>query len=328
MALAVAVYYQFVNRLKNQSKQSKLILEKKVSIRKDWFGTVDCALLLNRTLYVIDYKHGSGIVVNVKDNPQLTFYGVGALRSIGLDKVDELVLVIVQPRTSETESIKSWTIENPKSFYKKWIDKFHQAEKRIDRTKFIISKKGIKNLSPIELDKCFATGDHCRYCKAKSICPKLQKAMTSLAKSDFDTTPGTSTYTRVLPAPAPNKLSPDQISEILSKADLVQLYIKAVKERALELMLDGIDISGFKAVYGNTHRKWTNSKEIQKYLVKKLGDKAFSKPQLLTPAQASNLIGKEFVKKNTKKPQGKPSIASNSDNRPAIRMKAQLDFLD
>lgn len=328
MAFAVAVYFQFINQLKNTYKKTKLKLEKKVSIVKGWSGTADCILLAKRVLYVIDYKHGSGVRVHPKNNSQLAFYGIAAIKAVGIENIDKLVLVIVQPRTGEDQSIKRITIEDPKAFYKKWMKRFKTAKKRTEFVEKLLINTRIEKLSSTQLDKCFATGEHCRFCKARSICPKLTKAMTALAKSDFDTSPGTSDYKRIHPAPNPNKLSPDQISEILHKANLVEMYIKAVKERALELMLEGIDIPGFKPVYGNTHRKWSDEKKTQRYLEKKLGDKAYSIRKLLTPTQAVKLVGKAYVKEHAIKPLGRPSIASNDDKRHPIRLKATVDFLE
>ena len=323
MALAVSTYYQHVNQIRNQHKSVKVKLEKEVALEKDWFGTADCILFYNGILHVIDYKHGAGVKVAILDNAQLAFYGIAAMKAIGIRKIKKLILTIVQPRTGEYEAIKTWTIEDPKSFYEEWLSKFQKAKKRIEYVEELLKDK----LSPYQVSKCYTSGEHCRFCKARAECPKLQSAMTALAKTDFDTEPGTSTYVRTHPAPNPQKLSPDQIAEILHKADLVEMYVKAVRERALELMLEGIDISGFKPVYNNTHRRWKDTKKVNAYLKKELGKKAFTERKLITPAQATKLIGKDFVQKNTTRPQGKPSIALNSDGRPAIRLAANIDFM-
>lgn len=63
------------------------------------YGTADCVQWFKRTklLRVYDYKHGAGVAVDVKDNPQLLYYALGALLETGAP-VKEVEIVVVQPR--------------------------------------------------------------------------------------------------------------------------------------------------------------------------------------------------------------------------------------
>lgn len=43
------------------------------------FGTGDCVIIADRTLHVVDYKHGRGVLVEADHNPQMMLYALGAL---------------------------------------------------------------------------------------------------------------------------------------------------------------------------------------------------------------------------------------------------------
>lgn len=59
-----------------------VVAEQKVDFSKyvpDGFGTADCLILGGDTLNIVDYKHGKGVEVDAKNNPQLRLYALGAL---------------------------------------------------------------------------------------------------------------------------------------------------------------------------------------------------------------------------------------------------------
>ena len=65
-----------------------------------------------RKLKVYDYKHGKGIYVDVEGNKQLQYYALGAfLKYGGRAPVDEVEVVVVQPRYGGTEPIRSWSFD-------------------------------------------------------------------------------------------------------------------------------------------------------------------------------------------------------------------------
>ena len=46
----------------------------------DGFGTGDCIIIADRTLHVIDFKYGQGVLVEAEHNPQMMLYALGPLR--------------------------------------------------------------------------------------------------------------------------------------------------------------------------------------------------------------------------------------------------------
>lgn len=63
------------------------------------FGTGDCVIVADGMLYVIDYKHGLGVMVSAEKNSQLSCYALGALDLFdGLYDIERITLAIYQPR--------------------------------------------------------------------------------------------------------------------------------------------------------------------------------------------------------------------------------------
>jgi len=44
------------------------------------FGTGDCIIIADKTLHIIDFKYGQGVLVEAEQNPQMMLYALGALR--------------------------------------------------------------------------------------------------------------------------------------------------------------------------------------------------------------------------------------------------------
>ena len=98
-----------------------------------------------------------------------------------------------------------------------------------------------------------------------------------------------------------------------------------VKEYALRQALSGVSYDGFKVVEGRSNRKYTN--EVVE-AVKSAGYDPYEHSVLGITAMTS-LLGKkkfnELLGGLIEKPQGKPTLVSISDKRPAIHT-ANEDF--
>lgn len=178
MVKAVSVYTDYIARRKAESPHAKVHVETRfdlASVYPGAFGTADCVIYdaASGHLEVIDYKHGSGLVVEVENNLQLLYYALGAVTALGYPFQD-LNLVIVQPRAFHPKGvIRNWTIG---------------AEEILDfRATLIAAAKRTE-----EKDPEFKAGKHCFFCSAIDICPKSDEAkaakrsavMAPLFKSD------------------------------------------------------------------------------------------------------------------------------------------------
>jgi hypothetical protein len=98
-------------------------------------------------------------------------------------------------------------------------------------------------------------------------------------------------------------------------------WARGVQQHAQRILFDGGILDGYKLVQGRSQRKWINEKDAETHLIKLLGDDAHSN-KLVSPAQAEKLLGKARSAEVTElcfKPEGKPSLAPDSDPRPAIK---------
>ncbi len=161
MAEAVQVYLDSVRYefSKFGTNKAFLEIEKEFSLKNidpEAFGTNDACLHIPfHKLIVWDYKHGKGVIVEVKFNKQLLFYALGALK--GKEDVEEVELVIAQPRIPHKNGkIRSITYS---------VDKLKLFEIELKE-----KIKATKN--PKALRK---GGDWCKFCDAYRICSEAKK---------------------------------------------------------------------------------------------------------------------------------------------------------
>ena len=159
----------------------------------------------------------------------------------------------------------------------------------------------------------FKAGDHCQFCKVKATCRKRAEYNLELAKYDFA---------------MPDTLEEHEIDAILLKADQLVSWAADVKEYALNQALQGTDYGHFKVVEGRSNRKYTNEAAVAD-TVQKAGYDPYEKSVLGITAM-TRLLGKktfeELLGSLICKPQGKPTLVSKSDKRPAMKNTAQEDF--
>ena len=258
------------------------------------FGTGDCVIIADDTLSVIDYKHGTGVLVSAENNPQLMCYALGALEIFdGIYDIGSVSMTIFQPRR---ENVSTFTL--PKADLIKWAE-----EVLAPTAKLAYAGEGE-----------FCAGEHCQFCKAKAVCRKRAEYNLELASYDFE-----------LPA----TLETEEIAVILSKVDELTSWANDVKEFALRQALSGVQYTGFKVVEGRSNRKFINDERVAA-VVSKAGYDPYEHKVLGITAM-TKLLGKakfdELLGSLTEKPAGKPTLVPESDKRPAINT-AKTDFED
>lgn len=164
---AFFLYRDYVFSLMRQTKSFTIEIEKKLSlsfIDPEMFGTADLIFTDHEvsTVHVIDFKFGK-TKVN-PDTPQLKFYAVGAVYKKDIERV---ILTVVQPRASVKNKIRSF--ETNKKELSVFAGEMSRTVKEI--------KKGIES---------FSVGEHCYFCRAKTVCKEYRKTITSSAVDDFE----------------------------------------------------------------------------------------------------------------------------------------------
>ena len=112
MKNAVLKYLYYVvhiyDELAKSHKDVMMFVEVKVDFSEyvpEGFGTCDCCIIAGNVLHIIDYKHGRGVEVECKGNPQPRLYALGALHEFLWEyPIKEIHTHIVQPRIGNYDS--------------------------------------------------------------------------------------------------------------------------------------------------------------------------------------------------------------------------------
>jgi hypothetical protein len=137
------------------------------------FGTAD-AVVWNpntRVLRVYDFKYGKGHWVDVEENLQLQYYGLGALVTLKYPAL-YVELVIVQPRCTKKTGgkVRKWRIP---------------AMRMLDFEAFLVERAEATTKKDAEL----VPGRHCFWCPAHTKCPAKTAERLSKAMDSFDDLP-------------------------------------------------------------------------------------------------------------------------------------------
>ena len=293
-AEAVQQYVDYVNRIVAETG-GELHVEVRLdlsSIAPDTFGTSDVVILdtKGKNIIIVDYKNGRNPVSAV-NNEQMKLYALGAYNDFGfIHDFEHVEMHIVQPHvnnfsedTIEIHDLITWS---------QWVKE--QADK-------ILNDEGVFNPS----DKA------CKWCAHKGNCEALSEHVNKVITGEFanlDELDGNA-----------DKLDTDHLKRVLDNADLIEGFVKAVKEVALERLQSGEEIKGYKLVEGRTTRKWRDEAEVEEYLRKrmKVSDLYVKKMIPMTQILKLNKDDKK-LQQMLIKPEGAPTLASESDRRPAI----------
>ena len=296
-------YYSYIQE-QITSDDATVLLEQRVDLSDiipDGFGSCDCVILQGSTMDVIDLKFGRGVKVDATANEQLMLYGWGALYDFGvLYDIETVRLHIFQPRLNH---IDRWEI-----------------------TAKDLLEWGTEQVKPIaELaakgQGDFLAGDWCRFCPHAGRCPKLTETCT-----EFVETHGMEVAVPVL--------KPDQVAEVLRLEPLVSLWLKRVKTQAMNDLLEGKEVPGWKVVEGKLgNRKWTDELAVLNFLASQgYTQEDVTETKLLSPAAMDKAIGKkkaaELLADYIERAPGAPAIAPESDKRPAYDRTADFENLE
>lgn len=280
---------------------AQLMTEERVDLTEyipGGFGTSDVVILRQGRLHIIDLKYGKGVSVSAEDNPQLKLYALGTLARFDmLYDIEDVVMTIYQPRLDNvsTDTIKA------KDLYA-WGEE--------------VIKPGAQ--LALSEDAPVHAGDWCQFCPARYDCRERARDAMELQK-----------YLGQM------VLSPEEIAEILGKIDRLTKFAEDIKDSALTKALDGEEIPGWKVVEGRSIRKYVGSEEE---IVRQCEGAGYDQAllyerKLLTITNMEKLMGKkqfaEVLGAYVEKPEGKPTLAPESDKRPAItNNSAAEDFAD
>ena len=259
------------------------------------FGTCDCCIVSDDGLEIVDFKYGKGVEVSADHNPQMMLYALGALEMFGrIYDIRDISMTIFQPRLS---NISTWNTTADELLL--WAEDYLKP-----RAELAFHGEGEQS-----------AGDWCRFCKVRAICRKRAEENMRLAAYDFR---------------EPQLLDNDEIADILSKTDELASWVSDVKGYALSALSRGEKLDGWKLVEGRSIRKYTDEEKVAD-VVREAGFEPYDHTVKGITAMTAMLGKKRFnelLGALITKPAGKPTIAPESDRRPAITISNDFNDLE
>lgn len=293
-------YMDYIQSIVHSFNSSPYIaIEKKLDLSAyvpEGFGTGDCIIIGGSTLWVIDFKYGKGVPVLATKNPQMMLYALGAYEAYGfLYPIEIVKMAIIQPRL---DSISEWEMPINDLLYWATNTVMGAAEKAWNG------------------EGEYVSGDHCQFCRAKSLCKARAEFNMSLEE-----------YLGI----EPPLISNEEVGQFLAKAQDLVKWVKDLEEYALAECLAGNEIPGWKAVEGRSTRQFTDQEQAFSVLVQNGIDEAMlyeRKP--ITLAATEKLLGKKkfngLLAKFVDRPPGKPALVPESDKREPIKPNFEQIF--
>jgi hypothetical protein len=338
MADCAKVYTDYVRDV--TGADGTMLIEQRVEFGK-WldlplehqaFGTADALVIKGSEAIVVDLKTGRGVDVD-PDGSQLKAYALGCLEIAELiADIDRIRLVIVQPRSGGikehdlgVDELRTWARDHAAPAAKRVLMAYHTYP---DATEGATDWHQ-QNLVPGE--------KQCQFCPAKATCPALRE---SVAAAVADTTAASpDEFAALEPAPVSEASDDQWLAAALAKVDMIEAWCSAVRAEVHRRLSDGQPVPGYKLVAGKKgNRAWSQSAEVEKYLretVRLPVDKAYDM-KVISPTTAEKLakagdIGPRqwaTLKDLITQKEGSPSVAPESDSRPALEVKPAADDFD
>lgn len=287
------------NEAKTRSKDAQLLVEVRLdfgAFLPDAFGTADAVIIADDLMEVIDFKYGKGVKVDADHNPQMMIYALGALDEFLMDyDIKRVRMTIVQPR----------------------IDNLSECGMMVGE----LTAWRTVTLKPAA-EKAFAgvgdqvPGEWCQFCKVRATCSAIAEKARQICNEDFREA---------------RLISDEDIPELLPLVPVLKGWLEDFASHALQRALDGATIKGYKLVEGKSNRQITDSDALLGALLVKgfQRDVLLKKPELRPIGELEKIVGKkafaEIGKPWLVKPQGKPTLAEESDKRPVWKPKETAD---
>ena len=303
------LYVEYVDETTSRALLSKggglRLLETDVDLSAyvpECHGTADAVVICDDFIEIVDLKYGKNTLVEAEDNEQLMIYALGALdlaRTLTDYDPPVVVMTIVQPRmyniSTDSLTVKELT----------------------DWGTFSLSPCGNAALS----DDRASAGEWCRWCAGDGKCKAQKEYYDELEK----------THQAWL---KDHTVSPEDLAEVLDRSKSLESWLKKIRADALEMVLQGGEIPGYKLVAGRSVRRYKPDSETA--VVTAAEEAGYPEAmlfdrKLLSITAMEKLLGKktfnEVLGDLVEKPEGAPTLAPLSDKRQAINT-VEADFED
>ncbi|CDZ82500.1 PD-(D/E)XK nuclease superfamily protein [Citrobacter koseri] len=327
---------RYVDTVWTLADGNELMVEQRVDFShivgvENSFGTADAVIITGDELQIHDLKYGRGVQVDAEQNEQLQLYALGALEQFGmLYDFDTVRTFIHQPRLNH---VSEWalTVEELEAFG----ERAQEAAASVIVMFNIADCEGVETL-PLEN---FTPGEkQCRFCKAKGgLCAaEAQARLNTVADGFVDLTQPVGEQLTDAAKRIP-LLTNEQLADIYSQVGLIESFCKAVCDRVSAELNAGHPVPGFKLVTGKQGNRAWGDEEAARALLKdqfRYKTEEVFDLKLISPTKAEKLIKKASPRRWTKvealitRADGKPTVAPESDPRPALNINPVNDFDD
>lgn len=250
-------------------------------------GTADCLVIGGGDLHVIDFKYGKGRQVDSEANEQLQLYGIGAVMANTLFyDIQTVHLHIFQPRLN------------------------HVSVSTIPRNELM--DWGVFQVQP-KAKEAFdgpgtrCAGEWCQFCRAKGQCP-TQTAQCLDSVAPYRTKD-------------PLLMSGADYAAVLPLLEPLKSWISQIEDVALQRLLAGEEINGYKVVEGRSNRTFSDQDAAFDAIIAAGYDRdLLYERRPLTLSATEKLMGKakfeEVAGQYVVKPHGAPTVVPITDKRP------------
>lgn len=331
---SVQIALDYVYDILDEHPDAIMLVEQRVHhpsqiVPDDCWGTADVLIYIPslRKLFVIDFKHGAGVAVSVKNNLQMQTYASGAINNFV--QADTVEYVIIQPRNFNEDGVirsETKTREQIEFLFRMELDMIILACEEPDAPLV----PGIKQ---------------CQFCPVKVTCPAREAAALSVVHETFASVRDITAAN----LPPPSTMPLDKLSYILTAQPLLLNWLKDCEKVAYEYVRGGGHIPGIKLVESQGKREWYGlDYEIAANLMRLIGttdqDLVFPR-KLITITEAEKMVKEAFragAKRGKKKQAAEAAteamalltlknagkslkLVPDSDKRPPAN-RAQIDF--
>jgi len=333
------IYAEFIinqiERIKETCPHPLVMVEERLDysyLVPDGFGTGDCVIIADGTLYVNDYKNGKGVFVSCDHNPQMMLYALGAYHAYGyLYDIQKVSMTIIQPRLENISTFECTVDE-----LLDWGESYVRP-----RAKLAFEGKGEQ-----------VPGDWCRFCRARCACKACAQEALALVKEEFldldagvleeeqrgdclEETDATASFDPDTSAPtfkSPALLTKTDIEQMLPTLNRIESWIEAIFAYvSSEAINHGVTWAGYKVVEGRSKRQFLDTKSVVA-AAQKAGYTDIYKTELISLTEFEKLMGKkrfqEVLGEYVVKPPGKLSLVPDSDPREAVDLQTAADEFD
>ncbi len=281
--------------------EDRVYLKEYSSYLYDCHGTADILIKTDTELHVLDWKCGGGIPVYAGDNDQLYAYAAGAaVNHQHMMEFETIFIHCIQPRL-DSYDVHELT---PKELMQ-WIN-----GRLIPGCSEALSE-----------NPSFNPGQkQCRWCPAKMKCRARYNVANKTAADVFKSV-----------AKLPDDVTHDELGELYKRAKELDPYIKDIGAHIKHTIEAGTPWPGYKIVAGRSLRRWKlDQEETVDALAEFMDWEDLFTQKLISPAQAEKTD--KTLKKDAafqelvEKPEGKPTLAPESDKRPPLEFRTATEI--